>query len=138
MKSRSIVLGISILVAAATSSCDPNSPARVIKEARNALTAKGIAVGTFNPVSTYPGETNGREQVQCATVSRNDADCRVCLVVYDDADVTIRAANSKFRAAVPEGTLYFVGGKIIFVVEPSPHGSARLVQEVYDELRNLP
>jgi hypothetical protein len=90
----------------AVTSCDRNSPDHFKKGVRNALSGKGMAVGAFRPETTYPGATEGRQKVECATVSRNDADCRICLVVYNESDVAIRVANMKFHDALPEGSLF--------------------------------
>lgn len=125
-------ISLAIMFLVAVTSCDRNSPDHFKKVVRNALTAKGMSVGAFKTETTYPGTTEGRQQVECATVSRNDADCRICLVVYKESDVAIRAANMKFHEALPEGSLHFVGGKIIFVVEPGTKKSPALVQEVLD------
>lgn len=137
MKQHRIAQVLAILVAAASPSCDPNSPTRYMKEARRALAAKGMTVGAFKEVDNYPGATAGREQVQCATVSRAEGDGRVCLVTYDDIGVTIRAANLEFRAALPEGSRTIVSGKNIFVVEPGARPSTSLVQEIYNELEEV-
>lgn len=136
MRASWIALTIAMLVVAA--SCDRERAANLTKEARRALTAKGMAIGAFNQESKYPASPGGREQVQCAAVSRKEGNCRICLVSYENADVAIRAANSKLGMALPDGSVYFVRGKTIFVVEPGPQRSMSLVQEVYDELRKLP
>lgn len=135
MNGSRLTFATTILIAVASFSCDRNSPEHQMKEARNALVAKGMTVGVFAKMNNYPGATQGREQVQCATVSRNDGDGRLCLVFYNDIDVTIRAANLKFRAGLPEGSLYLVRGKSIWVIEPGPRSSATLVQDAYDDLR---
>jgi hypothetical protein len=132
------VLTVAILVITGSSSCDPETPANLMKETRNALAAKGMTVGAFEQPTDYPIAVRGRESVHCAAVVRDESNCRICLVTYTDADAAIAAASSKLRLALPDGSAYYVRGKTMFVVEPGPRRSTSLNEEVYDALTKLP
>jgi hypothetical protein len=132
------VLTVAILVITGSSSCDPETPANLMKETRNALAAKGMTVGAFEQPTDYPIAVRGREHVHCAAVLRDGSNCRICLVTYTDANAAIAAASSKLRSALPEGSDYYVRGKTIFVVEPGLRPSTTLNQEVYDAITKLP
>lgn len=138
MKGSRIAVIMCMLVVATAPSCDREDTANLAKEASSALTARGMAVGAFKQVSNYQVATRDREQVQCAEVSRNASDCRVCVISYKDADAALSAVNSKIRTTLPVGSAYFVRGKTIFVVEPGARRSDSLIQEVHDELTKLP
>lgn len=133
-----IGLFVSTLVFAASFSCDPENAANLKNEARRALTARGMVVAPFSKVDNYPIAHRAREQVQCAAVSRNESNGRICLASYEDANAALAAVNSKIRMTLPEGSAYFVRGKTIFVVEPGQPRSNSLVQEIHDELAKLP
>ena len=138
MKRNLIIQTVAILIVAASCSRDRDSAANLMTEARSALAAKGMVVGTFDQVSNHPTAIAGREQVRCAAVSRDESDCRVCVISHADANAAIAAGNSKLRSALPEGSAYYVRGNVMFVVEPGPRRSTTFNQEVYDALTNLP
>jgi len=138
MRTNRIALAVSVLLLTTWSRCDRESAATLAREASGALAARGLTVGAFAEVSHYPAAAQGRERVECSAVSRQDADCRVCLVAYEDADAALAAVNSKIKAALPEGSAYFVRGKTILVVEPGPRRPNSLIQEVHDALTALP
>jgi hypothetical protein len=126
--------------AIAPSACDRESDdieARR-KAVAGALAARGMIVGGFEDVRDHPIARDGGQGVQCARVSHQDADCRLCVILFEDANRAIRAAGRKLMAALPQGSVYLAAGPALYIVEPGRDPAASLVQQVHDELTRLP
>lgn len=134
---RATSMSMLVLVMSCSGEREAEIPGNLMKVVGSTLASKGMAVGEFSEVSDYPLSTQGREHVRCASVSRNDGECRVCLVSYTDANTALAGVRSKFRSKLPDGSSYFARGRTVFVVEPGPRQSNSLVQDVHDELIKL-